>query len=118
LLEDAEEGIYNDAENPRSNWTPATLRTELESANWNITRWQIKEFRTPTLIRSAQIEQWFETPENSPHSSYGQRLSANLSSEELIYLRNIFRNEVAGKVVEWRSVSLFMELCNKTVHEA
>ncbi len=118
LLEDAEEGIYNDAENPRSNWTPATLRTELESANWNITRWQIKEFRTPTLIRSAQIEQWFETPANSPHSSYGQRLSANLSSEELNYLRNIFRNEVAGKVVEWRSVCLFMELCKKTDHEA
>jgi hypothetical protein len=33
-------------------------------------------------------------------------------------LQETFRSEVAGKVVEWRSVCLFMELCTKTTNDS
>jgi len=117
-LKAAEEEIYHSTENARSNWTPDTLRDELESADWNVKRWQVKEFRTPSMIRTTQIEQWFAVQTESPHSSYGQLLSAHFSDEELNNLQETFRSEVAGKVVEWRSVCLFMELCKKTTNES
>ncbi len=109
-LKAAEKEIYLDEKNVRSSWTPSTLRDELKGANWNIIRWQVKEYSIPTMIRTEQIEQWFPSHQDSPHSSYGQRLSAYFSPEQLNYLRETFLNEVAGKVVEWHSVSLFMQL--------
>jgi len=117
-LKTAEEEIYHSAENARSNWTPDTLRDELESADWNINRWQVKEFRTPTMIRTTQIEQWFAVQPESSHSSYKQLLSAHFSVNQLNNLQETFRSEVAGKVVEWRSVCLFMELCTKTTNDS
>ncbi|MDP6294638.1 MAG: hypothetical protein QF618_01365, partial [SAR324 cluster bacterium] len=118
LLKAAEEEIYHATENARSNWSPDTLREELESADWNVKRWQVKEFRTPSMIRTTQIEQWFAVQSVSPHSSYGQLLSANFSADQLNNLEETFQNEVAGKVVEWRSVCLFMELCRKTTNNS
>ena len=117
-LKTAEEEIYHAAENARSNWTPDTLRDELESADWNINRWQVKEFRTPTMIRTTQIEQWFAVQPESSHSSYGQLLSTHFSADQLNNLQETFRSEVAGKVVEWRSVCLFMELSTKTTNDS
>ena len=114
LLKAAEEEIYHATNNARSNWTPDTLREELESTDWNVNRWQVIEFRKPSMIRTMQIEQWFAVQSESPYSSYGQLLSAHFSKNQLNSLQETFRNEVAGKVVEWRSVYLFMELCRKT----
>jgi len=70
------------------------------------------------MIRTTQIEQWFAVQSVSPHSSYGQLLSANFSADQLNNLEETFQNEVAGKVVEWRSVCLFMELCKKTTNNS
>ena len=109
-LKSAEEEIYNDSENTRCNWTPKTLRNELESADWDIIRWQVKEYSIPTMIRIEQIEQWLPSHPDSPNSSYGQRLSAYFSPVELKNLRETFLNDVAGTVVEWHSASLFMQL--------
>ena len=117
-LKAAEEEIYHAEENARSNWTPNTLRDELESADWNIKHWQVKEFHTPTMIPTKQIEQWFSVQPESSQSSYGKLLSIHFSDEELNNLKEIFLSEVAGKVVEWRSVSLFMELCTKTSYDS
>ena len=114
----AEKEIYLDEENVRSSWTPSTLRDELKGANWNIIRWQVKEYCIPTMIRTEQIEQWFPSHQDSPHSSYGQRLSAYFSPEQLNNLRETFLNEVAGKVVEWHSVSLFMQLKPKISNDS
>ncbi|MBT5794566.1 MAG: hypothetical protein HOI10_06840, partial [Deltaproteobacteria bacterium] len=63
-------------------------------------------------------EQWFAVQTESPHSSYGQLLSAHFSADQLNNLQETFRSEVAGKVVEWRSVCLFMELSTKTTNDS
>jgi hypothetical protein len=39
--------------------------------------------------------------------------SCNFTPEQLNELRDTFRSEVAGKVVDWRSVILFMQLSQK-----
>ena len=115
-LKSAEEEIYNDSENTRCNWTPKTLRNELESADWDIIRWQVKEFFTPTLIRTSQIEQWFAVqPENS-QSNYWKLLSSHFSADQLNNLQEIFLSEVAENIVKWRSVCLFMKFCKKTTN--
>ncbi len=112
-LKSAEEEIYKDPENARCNWTPKTLRDEMESADWNIIRWEVKEFFTPTLIRTTQIEKWFAVqPENS-QSNYWKLLSAHFSADQLNNLLDIFLSEVAGNTVNWRSVCLFMKFCKK-----
>ena len=111
-LKSAEKEIYMDEENFRSNWTPSSLRDELRTANWNIVRWQVKEYSIPTVIRTEQIEQWFQSHQDSP-SNYGQLLSAYFSPEQINNLRETFLIDVAGSVVEWHSVSLFMQLKQK-----
>jgi len=66
-LKSAEKEIYLDEENVRSSWTPSTLRDELKGANWNIIRWQVKEYSIPTMIRTEQIEQWFPSHHGYQH---------------------------------------------------
>ena len=70
------------------------------------------------MILTTQIEQWFVVQSESNHPSYGQLLSTHFSADQLNNLQETFRSEVAGQVVEWHSVCLFMELCKKTTNNS
>ena len=109
----AEEEIYNNSKNFQSDWSPSTLKKELKLSNWNIHRWEIKEFITPTLIRKKQIKNWFSLQNGSSQKSYGQELSKYFSKKELEELCVTFNDSIGEKVVPWGSTSLFMKLSLK-----
>ena len=109
-LNHAEDKIYNNPQNPRCNWTPETLQDQLEAKNWIIDFWQLKEYRTPIMIRKEHVEQWFKADTKENFSGYLHELSSFISHGEMQILNEFFRKEIAGKMVEWRSVCLFMRL--------
>jgi len=113
LLISAEEEIYNNSNNFQSDWTPTTLKKELELNNWNIHGWEIKEFITPTLIGKKQIKNWFSLQNGSSQKSYAQELSKYFSKKELEELCETFNNSIGEKVVPWKSTNLFMKLSLK-----
>ena len=109
-LNHAEDKIYNNPQNPRCNWTPETLQEQLGAENWIIDFWHLKEYRTPIMIKKEYVEQWFKTDTKENFSEYLHELSSFISHDEMKVLNECFRKEVAGKIVEWRSVCLFMRL--------
>ena len=106
----AEDEIYNNSQNPRCNWTPETLQDQLLAENWSIDCWHVKEYSTPIMIRKEHVEQWFNAQSEKQFSGYLYELSAFISQKELEVINKCFRKEIVGKVVEWRSVCLFMRL--------
>ena len=113
----AEDEIYNNPQNPRCNWTPETLQDQLEAANWSIDCWHVKEYSTPIMIRKEHVEQWFNAQSEKQYSGYLYELSSFISQKELQVLNECFRKEIVGKVVEWRSVCLFMRLIKNLSNE-
>ena len=109
-LNHAEDKIYNNPQNPRCNWTPETLQEQLEAENWIIDFWHLKEYRTPIMIRKEHVEQWFKVETKENFSGYLHELSSFISHGEMQVLNEFFRKEITGKIVEWRSVCLFMRL--------
>ena len=113
----AEDEIYNNPQNPRCNWTPETLQDQLEAENWSIDYWHVKEYSTPIMIRKEHVEQWFNAQSEKQYSGYLYELSSFISQKELQVLNECFRKEIVGKVVEWRSVCLFMRLIKNFSNE-
>ena len=62
------------------------------------------------MIRKEHVEQWFNAEIEKQYSGYLHELSSFISQEYLQVLNECFRKEIAGKVVEWRSLWLFMRL--------
>ena len=62
------------------------------------------------MIRKEHVEQWFNAETEKQYSGYLHELSSFISQEQLQVLNECFLKEIAGKVVEWRSVCLFMRL--------
>ena len=62
------------------------------------------------MIRKEHVEQWFNAQSEKQYSGYLYELSSFISQKELQVLNECFRKEIVGKVVEWRSVCLFMRL--------
>ncbi len=106
----AEDKIYNNPQNPRCNWTPETLQDQLVAEKWIIDFWHLKECRTSIMIRKEHVEQWFKADTKENFSGYLHELSSFISHGEMQVLNEYFRKEVAGNMVEWRSVCLFMRL--------
>ena len=113
----AEDEIYNNPQNPRCNWTPETLQDQIKAENWSIDCWHVKEYSTPIMIRKEHVEQWFNAQSEKQYSGYLNELSSFISQEQLRVLNECFRKEIVGKVVEWRSVCLFMRLIKNCSNE-
>ena len=115
-LKIAEEKIYKDPRNHLCNWSPNTLKEQLECNNWEIHSWEIKEFITPILIRKEQIEKWFPNQnEEDTQSSYSKNISSHFSTNQLRKLSEIFYQSIGGKVVNWKSNFVFMKLSKKNM---
>jgi len=109
----AEEEIYNDSKNFKTNWSPSTLKKELFLHDWEIHRWEVKEFTTPTMIRKKQIQDWFSIQNKDSQKNYREELSSYFSNEQLNKLYTIFHDSIGEKVVLWKSASLLMKISRK-----
>ena len=62
------------------------------------------------MIRKEHVEQWFNAQSEKKYSGYLEQLTSFVSQKQLQILNECFRKEIVGKIVEWRSVCLFMRL--------
>ena len=63
------------------------------------------------------MEQWFNAQSEKQYSGYLYELSSFISQKEMQVLNECFRKEIVGKVVEGRSVCLFMRLIKNLSNE-
>ncbi|MCC5610684.1 AAA family ATPase [Nostoc sp. CHAB 5834] len=83
----AEEAIYTDASDPMLNWDADDLRHAFAS-NGHCVQVVLEQYLTPMHISDNFIKRLFTANPNRP--SYADRLAANLTSEEINIIKNLF----------------------------
>ena len=103
LLISAEEEIYNNSNNFQSDWSPSTLKKELELNDWGIHRWEIKEFKT--LINSSpQFTELYKLGlklENSVRHSSTHAAGVVISDESLDKMIPLYKGSRGETVTQY-----------------
>ena len=87
-------------------WTADDLLGILERAGFSDVRVEVLQSMREQLILPEQVEAWFSPGSGRP--SYADRLGAYLSPGELERLHGIYRQQLAGKTVAWRSQTAYL----------
>ncbi|NOZ28790.1 MAG: AAA family ATPase [Chloroflexi bacterium] len=103
----AEEAIYADPDDPMVNWDASDLEAALEAAGLSDIRLEVVEQPTEVHITPALIERWFDSA-SKDRPSYGQRLAAHLSAEQIDEVRDLFARTLTGQTVAWVSVIAYV----------
>jgi putative ATPase len=104
----AEEAIYAEPNDPLVNWDEADLIKAVESAGLQVD-FSVEDEASDMQITANVIERWF-APSTTGKPSYGQRLAALLSGEEIKQLRSLFERQLLNKTVKWGGKIAFL-LC-------
>jgi len=59
-------------------------------------------------ISPAMLDRFFSSAAIGERPSYGQRLAARLSADELAAVEALYRRKLTGTTVPWRSVTAFV----------
>lgn len=104
----AEEAIYAEPSDPLVNWDVTDLVVGFESCGLEV-EFSVDEEVSDMQITANVIERWF-APSTTDKPSYGQRLAALLSSEEVKQVRQLFERQLLNKTVRWSGKIAFL-LC-------
>ncbi len=97
----AEEAIYADPADPMVNWDARTLAAAFEAAGFRAAV-EVQETTMQMRISAAQLDRWF-APTGAARPSYRQRLAARLAPDELARVEALFRGQLSGRLVPWRT---------------
>jgi putative ATPase len=103
----AEEAIYTDASDPMLNWDADDLRHAFAS-NGHCVQVVLEQYLTPMHISDNFIKRLFTANPNRP--SYADRLAANLTSEEINIIKNLFVRYLLNQSVNWSSTVAFLNI--------
>ncbi len=104
----AEEKIYLDTENIRTNWGMETLLDTVREAELLLERHTQIRFLNEVLISSRKIDEWF-TLNSGEKASYADQLSSELTIPEIEQIKGVLLSELTGKVVQWKTSWLFFK---------
>jgi putative ATPase len=107
-VSEAEEGIYAMASDPLVNWTAGDLRRDLEAAGFEDIAVQEEGEESEVLISPVAIEGWFAEDPDRGRPSYAQHLLGRITAEELAEVRALFRRQLTGQTVAWRTRIAFI----------
>ncbi len=105
---EAEDHIYLDPENDRTNWNSETMLEWVDNAGFHIKKHTRTQFLNEVLISSRKLDEWFSVNKGKK-TSYADQLHQNLSQAEIDRIRAILTAELAGKVVQWKTTWLFFK---------
>ncbi len=103
---EAEEAIYEDAEDSMVNWDEHSLTTLLQTLNLP-SQVQLEMNKTEVRITPVLINRWFASGQARP--SYGDRLSQVLSDRLLKTVRDQF-NLLTHQLVQWESAIAYVQI--------
>jgi putative ATPase len=104
----AEEAIYTDPADPLVNWAEDDLRAAFAAAGLSDVTVESQESLSETRITPAMLGRWFGSAARNDRPSYGQRLAAFLSADELEAVRALYERTLIGATVSWRSVTAYV----------
>lgn len=104
----AEKRIYATHQNPLINWNSELVTQAYENAGLEVVQEKEVTLKTDTLISRKRIENWFST-ESGGQRRYADYLSALLTEEEILIVKNHFSKACLNRVVQWKSVWLFVK---------
>ncbi|MBT7891560.1 MAG: AAA family ATPase, partial [Deltaproteobacteria bacterium] len=105
---EAEEKIYLDGKNSRTNWRSETMLELVRSAGFRLDTHTQTRFLNEVLISSRKIDEWF-TLNDGDRASYADQLRTELTLPEIEQIKGVLLNELAGKVVQWKTTWLFFK---------
>ena len=105
---EAEDQIYQDQTNLKTNWNDQTLLESIQSAGFKIEKQLKTEFKNETLMAANRINTWFSM-ENNEKDSYADYLKRELTLEEIENMKTLLSKELAGRVVQWKTTWLFVK---------
>ncbi len=106
-LADAEEAIYTQAEDAMVNWDENTLAGLFIAAEFEVSA-DVIERSSQVRITSGLLDRWFASS-GAVRPSYRQHLAAHLSAEELAQIEALYRRQLRGQIVSWRTKTLFLK---------
>ncbi len=107
-LIEAEEAIYADGDDPLVNWDAADLRRLLESAGFEKISIQEEAQEAEMLVSPATLERWFALDAAGERLSYARHLLRRLTADELAEVAALFRRQLTGQAVAWRTRIVFV----------
>jgi putative ATPase len=103
----AEEAIYESADDPWVNWDEAAVAAALESAGFADVTVEAAVADVETRLQPATLDRWFGQAPAGERPSYRQRLADSLAPDELATVETLYRGQLTGQTVPWRSVTAF-----------
>jgi putative ATPase len=100
---EAEEEIYANAGDPLVNWDAGDLARALESAGFQEVSLYEESQESEMLISQATFDRWFSLDAGQERPSYARHLLRHLSMDELLEVQALFRRQLAGQTVPWRT---------------
>ncbi len=107
-IEDSEERIYANPDDALVNWDARDLRSACESAGFEQLKMEEEQQRTDRLVGDETLSRWFAREGRQGRPSYAQHLLGTLSSDELDVVEALFRRQLAGQIVPWRTYLAYM----------
>jgi putative ATPase len=107
-LAEAEEAIYQVADDPLVNWSEADLAAACTAGGLSGVAVTTEESRPEVQITPAMLARWFSPVAAGERASYAQRLAALLNEEELVQVEALYRRQLLGRAVPWRSVTAYL----------
>ncbi len=104
----AEEAIYADPADALVNWGEEELRAACFEADLTAIAIDCVETTAEARISPATLDRWFSAAPAGQRLSYAQRLAARLDGEEMAAVEALFRRELTGATVGWRSVTAYV----------
>ena len=109
-LQQAEESIYADADDPLVNWDEGDLVGFFEGAGCAVET-ALETERNSVQVNEALLARWFaqENRVGKAKPSYAQRLQSHLSVAEVDIVRNEFEQQLVNQTVSWQSKTVYVK---------
>ncbi|NOY81340.1 MAG: AAA family ATPase [Kiritimatiellaeota bacterium] len=105
----AEEAVYTATEDPMVNWDETDLANAAEQAGFAGLECRTEERTIQKLIAPERVEQWFGGQGAKGRPTYAERLAAELSPDEVARVHAVYRRQLAGRTVPWKSVVTYLK---------
>ncbi len=112
-LAEAEEAVFADPADPLLGWREADYAQAFRRAGLTVEAVEVEAQEQERRIGRADLERWFSmaagaAPAGARSGAYARRLAPRLEAGDLEPLERLFREQLLGKAVPWKTAVLFI----------
>ncbi len=106
-LQEAEEAVYADPNDPALRWDAADLGAALEAAGYAHVRVEARRHTYQQRISHELLAQWFDAGTRASRSSYAECISQLLEPHGVATVRRVFMEQLRERSVDWTSTVVY-----------